>query len=447
MAPTRPAAAAVPAASVPAASVPAASVPAVSMKGITKRFPGVVANDHVDFEATAGEVHALLGENGAGKTTLSQILSGLYHADEGEIRLFGNPVAFSSPRDAIDAGVCMVHQHFRLVDRFTVAENLVLGDRRGAGRRFRIRPDAVEHQVRELGERYRLPVDPRARIWQLSVGEQQRVEILKALYQDARVLILDEPTAVLTPDEADMLFATLRDIAAEGRTVVFISHKLNEVEAVSDRVTVLRAGRKVTTVRTAEGTQQLPIISSTVEYTKWVGTERRFSIADIDAFSHTAMREPGTSRELLYARVSGTTGQETSLAAQEAELRATSKGPVVAVVKDRASGLRENRPGLAKALKMAAEGKCDVVRVTHEDRLARFGAKWVTDLFARDGVKVEVLHQKSQGGGMEELLSDFMSLVATFAGRMYGIRSREAKERLLNAAKEHVKDDNSVPAA
>jgi ABC-type uncharacterized transport system ATPase subunit len=235
-----------------------AAVPvlAVSMRGITKQFPGVVANDHVDFEAAAGEVHALLGQNGAGKTTLCQILSGLYRADEGEVSVFGQPVAFSSPRDAIDVGVCMVHQHFRLVDRFTVAENLVLGDRSGAGRHFRIRPDAVEYQVRELGERYRLPVDPRARIWQLSVGEQQRVEILKALYQDARVLVLDEPTAVLTPDEADNLFMTLRDIAAEGRSVIFISHKLNEVQAVSDRVTVLRAGRRVTTVRTADATPE-----------------------------------------------------------------------------------------------------------------------------------------------------------------------------------------------
>ena len=234
-------------------AVPAAG-PAVVMRGITKRFPGVVANDRVDFEAAPGEVHALLGENGAGKTTLCQVLSGLYRADEGEISVLGRPVAFGSPRDAIDAGVCMVHQHFHLVGRFTVAENLVLGDRRGAGRRFRIHPDAVDSQVRRLGERYRLPVDPRAHVWQLSVGEQQRVEILKALYQDARVLILDEPTAVLTPEEADGLFVTLRDIAGEGRTVIFISHKLNEVKAVSDRVTVLRGGRNVGTVRAKDVT-------------------------------------------------------------------------------------------------------------------------------------------------------------------------------------------------
>ncbi len=228
--------------------------PAIETIGITKHFPGVVANDHVDFSARPGEVHALLGENGAGKTTLSHIISGLYRPDEGEIRLFGERVSFGRPRDAIDAGVSMVHQHFRLVERFTVAENLILGDTRGAGRRFLIDSRAVEGQVRELGKRYRLQVDPHARVWQLSVGEQQRVEILNALYQNARVLLLDEPTSVLTPDEADTLFATLRQIAAEGRTVIFISHKLQEVKAVSDRVTVLRDGRLVGTVETADAT-------------------------------------------------------------------------------------------------------------------------------------------------------------------------------------------------
>ena len=230
--------------------------PAVLMQGITKKFPAVVANDDVDFEASAGEVHALLGENGAGKTTLSCILSGLYRPDEGDIFLDGKRVSFASPRAAIDAGVGMVHQQFRLVSRFTVAENLMLGDRRGAGRHFRIRTGAVDTQVRELGERYGLGVDPQARIWQLSIGEQQRVEILKALYQEARVLILDEPTAVLTPREADSLFATLRQIAAEGRTVIFISHKLHEVMAVSDRVTVLRAGKALATVNTADASAQ-----------------------------------------------------------------------------------------------------------------------------------------------------------------------------------------------
>src|SRR6476620_2453227 len=229
---------------------------AVELRDITKRFPGVVANDGVHFDAAEGEVHALLGENGAGKSTLSNILTGLYRPDEGEILIDGRNVAFSSPREALEAGIGMVHQHFRLVPPFTVAENVILGDHRGEGKKFMVHPRRIERRVAELGERYRIAVDPRARIWQLSIGEQQRVEILKALYREARILILDEPTAVLTPQEADSLFETLRTMAAEGRTVIFISHKLHEVKAVSDNVTVLRDGRSVATVSTAESTLQ-----------------------------------------------------------------------------------------------------------------------------------------------------------------------------------------------
>ncbi|HEY3922022.1 MAG TPA: ABC transporter ATP-binding protein [Gaiellaceae bacterium] len=224
------------------------------MRGIRKSFPGVVANDGVDFEAAAGEVHALLGENGAGKSTLSNILIGLYRPDDGEILLHGRPVHFGAPRDALEAGICMVHQHFRLVEPFTVAENVVLGDHRGEAKSFRLRTRATERRVAELSKRYGLHVDPRARVWQLSLGEQQRVEILKALYREARVLILDEPTAVLTPQEAEVLFATLREMAAEGRTVIFISHKLHEVKAVADRVTVLRGGKSIATVSAADAT-------------------------------------------------------------------------------------------------------------------------------------------------------------------------------------------------
>ena len=227
-----------------------ASAPILQLEGITKRFPGVLANDHIDFDLEPGEVHALLGENGAGKTTLSNILTGLYRPDEGRIELYGEPVSFQSPRDALDAGICMVHQHFRLVEPFTVAENVVLGE----GRRVVLHPRAIEKRVAELGEQYGLDVSPKARIWQLSVGEQQRVEILKALYRDARILIMDEPTAVLTPQESDALFETLRAMADAGKTVVFISHKLHEVKAVAGRVTVLRAGRNVDTVDAAGAT-------------------------------------------------------------------------------------------------------------------------------------------------------------------------------------------------
>ncbi len=229
-------------------SAAAGAAPAVAMRSITKRFPGVVANDSVDFEARAGEVHALLGENGAGKSTLASILTGLYRPDAGEIEIHGRKVEFHSPRDAMEAGVSMVHQHFRLAASLTVADNIVLGHKSAPW--LRASPRAIETQVEDLARRYRIPVNPKARIWQLSVGEQQRVEILKSLYRGSRILILDEPTSLLTPQEADDLFQTLRTMTAEGRTIVFVSHKLEELMSVSDRVTVLRGGRTVGMVET-----------------------------------------------------------------------------------------------------------------------------------------------------------------------------------------------------
>ena len=230
--------------------VAAGAAPAVAMRSITKRFPGVLANDSVDFEAREGEVHALLGENGAGKSTLASILTGLYRPDQGEIEIYGRKVEFHSPRDAMAAGVSMVHQHFRLAASLTVADNIVLGHRSAPW--LRASRKTIESQVTELGRRYRMPVNPRARIWHLSVGEQQRVEILKSLYRGARILILDEPTSLLTPQEADDLFTTLRRMTAEGRTIVFVSHKLEELMAVADRVTVLRGGRLIGTVVTKD---------------------------------------------------------------------------------------------------------------------------------------------------------------------------------------------------
>ncbi|HEY77323.1 MAG TPA: ABC transporter ATP-binding protein [Thermoflexia bacterium] len=223
--------------------------PAVQMRGITKRFPGVLANDHVDLEVYPGEVMALLGENGAGKSTLMNVLSGLYRPDEGEILIHGWPVHLHSPRDAIAHGIGMVHQHFMLVETLTVAENVILGlDTVG----WVPRMEEVHRQIEALSEQYGLRVDPTAYIWQLSVGEQQRVEILKLLYRGADILILDEPTAVLTPQESADLSRTLRRMADEGKAVIFITHKLDEVMAFADRVTVLRAGKVVATLRTAE---------------------------------------------------------------------------------------------------------------------------------------------------------------------------------------------------
>ena len=228
----------------------AGTVPAIAARGITKHFPGVVANSQVEFDVLPGEIHALLGENGAGKTTLCNVMTGLYRPDDGYVEVGGEPIRFHSPRDAHEAGIFMVHQHFRLVQPLTVAENMILGLSRERGMWFS--PRRVEREVAKVAEKFQMPIDPGAKIWQLSVGEQQRVEILKALYRGARILILDEPTTVLTSQEVKQLFGTLREMAATGTSVVFISHKLPEVLAVSDRVTVLRAGRAVGTLPTAD---------------------------------------------------------------------------------------------------------------------------------------------------------------------------------------------------
>src|SRR5690349_7322997 len=225
--------------------------PVLELRRITKRFPGVLANDAVDFDLRPGEIHALLGENGAGKSTLMNILAGLYQPDAGEMLIDGKPVAFRSPREAISAGLGMVHQHFTLVPSQTVTENVLLGL---STPRFWLRPRTSDAEVAALAARFGLRIDPDARIWQLSVGEQQRVEILKLLYRGARILILDEPTAVLAPQEIEAMMRTLRSMAADGRSIVFISHKLGEVLAIADRITVMRHGRVTAAGIPATGT-------------------------------------------------------------------------------------------------------------------------------------------------------------------------------------------------
>jgi len=226
----------------------------LELRKVTKRFPGVLANDRVDFDVKTGEVHALLGENGAGKSTLMKILYGLYHPDEGEILLNGKPVMIDSPTDSINLGIGMIHQHFMLVESLTVAENVALGLPSSRGLLTDL--DRVSRRILELADIYGLKIDPDAYIWQLSVGQQQRVEIIKALYRGAALLILDEPTAVLTPQEVDELFVIMRQMVKDGHALIFISHKLHEVIAISNRVSVLRDGRLIGTRSTSETTKQ-----------------------------------------------------------------------------------------------------------------------------------------------------------------------------------------------
>jgi general nucleoside transport system ATP-binding protein len=236
----------------PGGSASAADPARLEMRGITKRFPGVLANDHVDFDVAPGEIHALFGENGAGKSTLMRVLYGLYKPDEGEILVRGDRVAITSPAAAIQHGIGMIHQHFMLVQTLTVAENVALGVKSSRGPLTDL--GRVSGRIRELSRTYGLKVDPEAYIWQLSVGERQRVEIIKALYRDVSLLILDEPTAVLTPQEVRDLFVVLKQLVADGLSIVFISHKVNEVLELSRRITVLRGGRKIGTVRGADTT-------------------------------------------------------------------------------------------------------------------------------------------------------------------------------------------------
>lgn len=224
------------------------------LSGIVKSFPGVLANDHVDFTLRRGEVHALLGENGAGKTTLMNITYGIYKPDEGEIFVDGKRVKITSPHRAMEYGIGMIQQHFSLVPSFSVAENITLGLKE-----FGIFPkmESVKKKIRSLSQKFGLDVSPDSHIWQLSVGEQQRVEILKLLYINARIMILDEPTAVLTPQEAENLFRTIREMVKNGASVIFISHKLKEVLEISDRITVMRHGRVIDTIPASDANERM----------------------------------------------------------------------------------------------------------------------------------------------------------------------------------------------
>ncbi|MCF8001171.1 MAG: ABC transporter ATP-binding protein [Halanaerobiales bacterium] len=227
----------------------------LEMKNITKRFPGVLANDNIDFSLEKGNVHSLLGENGAGKSTLMSVLSGLYKQDEGEIYIKGEKTNFNSPNDAIKNGIGMVYQHFMLIPRLTVIENIILGIKQD-NEPF-INEKKAAREIQEIADKYGMDIDPYAKVWQLSVGEQQRVEIIKALYRGAEILILDEPTAVLTPQEIVELFNMVEQLLKEDKAIIFISHKIEEVRNISDKITVLREGKKIGTVDATASKEKL----------------------------------------------------------------------------------------------------------------------------------------------------------------------------------------------
>lgn len=220
-----------------------AQAPAIQLEGVTKRYPGVVANRDVELTVLSGEVHAVVGENGAGKSTLMKIIYGMVRPDDGTITIDGAPANFRTPKDAIVAGIGMVHQHFMLADNLTVLENVILGSEPRSG--VNIDFEGAANRIRQLGETYGLRLDPQQKVERLSVGERQRVEIIKVLYRGARILILDEPTAVLVPQEVTELFGSIRDLKGQGHTIVFISHKLDEVLSIADRITVMRDGQTV----------------------------------------------------------------------------------------------------------------------------------------------------------------------------------------------------------
>jgi ABC-type uncharacterized transport system ATPase subunit len=321
-----------------------AETPLLELRGITKRFPGVVANDRVDFELARGEVHALLGENGAGKSTLMNILYGLYHPDDGEIRLEGKAVRIGSPRDAIDLGIGMVHQHFMLIPVMTVAENIVLATEPTKGPFLDLA--RAERRVSELSSQFGLAVRPEARVASISVGMQQRAEILKALYRGAEILILDEPTAVLTPQEAIELFTILRSLQADGKSIIFITHKLNEVLEIADRITVLRQGRKIETVpregATKEGLARLMVgreVVLRVEKSAAEPGEPLLQVENLRVLDERGLEAVrGTSFEVRASEIVGIAGVDgngqTELIDALTGLRRPADGRIVAAGKD-----------------------------------------------------------------------------------------------------------------
>jgi general nucleoside transport system ATP-binding protein len=352
-----------------AATAPQRRINRVEMRNITKRFPGVVANADVSFDVAAGEVHALLGENGAGKSTLMRMLYGLYRPDEGEIYIDGTQQVFRSPAEAIRAGIGMIHQHFMLVPKLTVAENVALGLK--SSREPRLDLDVVSERLRTLSQAYGLKVDPSATVSHLAVGEQQRVEILKALYRGASLIILDEPTAVLTPQEVNDLFATLKRMVGEGHGLVFISHKLHEVMAISDRVSALRDGRMI-------GTRPTNSVTRDELVRMMVGRE-------IKALEPQQLQSGAVRLRIQGLRAMGDRGTEV-LRGVDLEVQS---GEIVGIAGVSGNGQREFAECVAGLRKVAA-GRIfiDEQDVTHTSPLRRMEAAvaYIPEERMRDGV-------------------------------------------------------------
>ena len=325
----------------------------LEMRNITKRFPGVVANDSVSFDVRAGEVHTLLGENGAGKSTLMKVLFGLYQPEEGEIFLHGRETKITSPTDAINQRIGMIHQHFMLVPTLTVAENVAMGLKSGRGPLTDLA--AVAGGIAEISDQYGLAVEPNVEIWKLSVGERQRVEIIKALYRKAELLVLDEPTAVLTPQEVDELFVILNDMRENGKGLVFISHKLHEVMALSDRITVLRNG-KVTGATTPAETDRSQLASMMVGREVKLAPDKppahvgepRLTLKNLSVDGDRgAVAVDGVDLEVMAGEILGIAGVsgngQRELAEAIAGLRSTNAGSQIAIDGNSLDGLNTRR--------------------------------------------------------------------------------------------------------
>ncbi|AFM42460.1 ATPase component of uncharacterized ABC-type transporter [Desulfosporosinus acidiphilus SJ4] len=384
----------------------------VEMRNITKEFPGILANDQVSLVVNQGEIHALLGENGAGKSTLMSVLTGLYRPDGGEIYIEGKNVEFSSPKDAVNRGIGMVHQHFKLVQPFTVAENIMLSIK-GLKQIYNLKE--IQKQIIEQSEAFGLSIDPKAKIWQLSVGEQQRVEIIKLLLLGAKFLILDEPTAVLTPQEAKALYSTLQKMAESGKSIVIISHKMNEVMENTDSITVLRDGRSIGTVQTKNTTEKELAkmmvgrdISSATAKTLSLKTDKLMTLANISALGDNGLLKlKNISMDIYKGEILGIAGVDGNgqkeLAETVAGLRSAKQGTISFCGKDCTKSGRKKRIDLG-------------ISYVPEDRMT---TGLVTDLNAHENVALKS-YRKYPGAfiSWDKVKNDCEQLIKKFDVRL-----------------------------